>query len=268
MAFSEVYFYSEALQMDTGINVILPESRQGIGMEGEEKYPASYPVMWLLHGRSDDHTIWMRRTSIERYAAPLGLAVVMPDGGYSRYLNMAHGQRYYDFIAEELPDICRRIFPQISRKREDNYIAGLSMGGGGAAYIGLKNPDKYSHIGILSTGGAIPVEQLWRDTKKDMKFNVEIYGVEDTAELTGGEYDLLELIKDVSKKDVPLPHVFHAMGTEDNRYVAAGPIRETFESLKGNPFRYEFHEGPGAHEWGFWDRWIKEFLATLPLKGE
>ncbi|MDO4269170.1 MAG: alpha/beta hydrolase family protein [Eubacteriales bacterium] len=264
MAFAEVYFYSEILKMDTAVNVILPEERQGIGMSGDRR--KSCPVLWLLHGRSDDHTTWMRRTSIERYAAPLGLMVVMPDAGYSRYLNMAHGQNYYDYIVRELPEFCRSCFPLMSCDREDNYIAGLSMGGGGAMYIGLKNPDKYSHICMLSTGGAIPLEQLWRDTKKQKKWNFEIYGTEDQSELTGGEYDILELIRKLPEKTDELPRVFHAMGTEDQRYVAGQAVKTAFESIPGNPYGYEYHEGPGNHEWAFWDFWIQKFLATLPAR--
>ena len=45
-------------------------------------------------------------------------------------------------------------------------------------------------------------------------------------------------------------------------------IKETFEQIPGNPYGYEYHEGPGKHEWIFWDQWIQRFLDTLPLKGE
>ena len=136
--------------MDTKIGVIMPQKMQGIGLAGSEQAD-SFPVLWLLHGRSDDYTIWMRRTSIERYAAPLGLMVIMPEVSYSRYINMKHGPRYYDYISKELPEFCAKLFPKMSRKREDNYIAGLSMGGGGAMWVGLHNPDKYGWICMLST---------------------------------------------------------------------------------------------------------------------
>ena len=118
MALIHVNFYSEVLGMDTGISVIMPQKLQGIGLAGSGG-KEQYPVLWLLHGRSDDHTIWMRRTSIERYAAPLGLIVVMPEVSYSRYLNMAHGPRYYEYMTKELPEICKKVFPNMSQKRED-----------------------------------------------------------------------------------------------------------------------------------------------------
>jgi len=79
MAFIQCNFHSDCLGMAASVNVILPQkSRTQIGMEGSSSAPEGAPVLYLLHGLSDDHTIWMRRTSIERYAAAYGLAVVMP----------------------------------------------------------------------------------------------------------------------------------------------------------------------------------------------
>src|SRR5690606_7723267 len=102
-----------------------------------------HKTLWLLHGRSDDHTIWLRRTSIERYVAPLGLAVVMPNANLSFYNNMAWGARYGDFFENELPELARSFFP-LSARREDNFIAGLSMGGYGAMRLALANPGRYA----------------------------------------------------------------------------------------------------------------------------
>lgn len=256
--------------MDTKIGVIMPQKMQGIGLAGSEQ-AESFPVLWLLHGRSDDYTIWMRRTSIERYAAPLGLMVIMPEVSYSRYMNMKHGPRYYDYISKELPEFCGKLFPKMSRKREDNYIAGLSMGGGGAMWVGLHNPDKYGRICMLSTGGVAPLEHLWRSKGGGdymfKKCNEDIYGTSDSDSLAGTEYDILKLIQDTAKNNTVLPKVYHAMGTEDIRYPVAMEIKKTFEDIPGNPYEYEYHEGPGAHEWIFWDEWIHHFLDTLPLKG-
>ncbi len=78
MALIHCKFFSETLQVSTSMDVILPQEATGqIGMESS-KSTGEAPCLWLLHGMSDDHTIWQRRTSIERYVAPLGLAVVMP----------------------------------------------------------------------------------------------------------------------------------------------------------------------------------------------
>ena len=145
------------------------------------------------------------------------------------------------------------------------------MGGGGAMWVGLHNPDKYGWICMLSTGGVAPLEHLWRNTVVSdymfKKCNEDIYGTSDSDSLAGTEYDILKLIQDTAKEHTVLPKIYHAMGTEDVRYPVAMEIKKTFENLPGNPYEYEYHEGPGVHEWVFWDEWIQHFLDTLALKG-
>ena len=87
MAFLQIQFFSATLNVASTVNVILPESNQGIGMNAskDEVLPK---VLYLLHGYSDDHSIWMRRTSVERYAANQNLAVIMPAVNHSFYCNL------------------------------------------------------------------------------------------------------------------------------------------------------------------------------------
>ena len=132
MALLHVDFFSDALGMCTAMDVILPEKTRGqIGMEGRGA-EGKCPTLYLLHGMSDDHTIWQRRTSIERYVADKALAVVMPTTHLGWYTDMYIGYKYWTFISQELPAICRRFFPMMSDRREDTFAAGLSMGGYGA----------------------------------------------------------------------------------------------------------------------------------------
>ena len=73
MALLNVDFFSEVIGMCMQMEVILPERTRGqIGMQGQ-KGSGKIPVLYLLHGMSDDHTIWLRRTSIERYVSSLGV---------------------------------------------------------------------------------------------------------------------------------------------------------------------------------------------------
>ena len=128
MAFLQCNFHSDALGMAASMNVILPQkSRTQIGMGGAEAAAEGAPVLYLLHGLSDDHTIWMRRTSIERYAATTGLVVVMPSVNRSFYNNTPDGMRFWDYISEELPALLPTFF-HVSTRREDTFVAGLSMG--------------------------------------------------------------------------------------------------------------------------------------------
>ena len=153
MAFLQVQFYSDTLTVASSAYVILPEPRQGIGMKAAaaDELPK---VLYLLHGYSDDHTIWMRRTSVERYAAEYNLAVIMPAVNHSFYTNEAQGEKYWDYVSEELPEVMHRFF-RLSKKPEDTYVAGLSMGGYGAMKLALTHPERFAAAASFS--GAVDV---------------------------------------------------------------------------------------------------------------
>lgn len=152
MAFLDVRCFSDALGLSVSFYVLLPQqtSARQIGVAAG-KARARYPTLYLLHGLSDDHTIWQRRTSIERYAAEKNLAVVMPAAGRSYYQDMANGAAYWTFLSEELPALCRQWFP-LSEAREETFAAGLSMGGYGALRLALAQPEKF----------AAAAQPLWR----------------------------------------------------------------------------------------------------------
>ena len=260
MALIQTHIASAVLGMDVTCQVILPQKASKlIGMEtaaGE----GLFPVLWLLHGMSDDETIWQRRTSIERYAAPLGLAVVMPAVQLSGYADMAHGGRYYTFISKELPELMANLFP-FSRKREDNFIAGLSMGGAGCMKIGLANPEQNSAIGCLSAGminrGA---DSPQRRARMEM-----LYGGRD---ITGTEEDPVHSARQILEKGLPAPRIYHACGDDDFLLDSAHETRDFFQSMEGNPFDYTYEQDPGVHSWEFWDEHIQHFLRFLKLQPE
>jgi enterochelin esterase-like enzyme len=149
MALAQIHFFSKTLLMNCSMYVTLPE--RNLGQKEMKGSSGKLPVLYLLHGAGEDHTAWQRHTAIERYAESLGLAVVMPAGQLSFYNNMISGGAFFDFIADELPGLCREFF-NISDKRDDTYIAGTSMGGYGALRIGLARPEQYHAIGCFSMG--------------------------------------------------------------------------------------------------------------------
>src|SRR4051794_5571316 len=115
MALVRCDFFSDALSLSTSMTVILPQpTTTQIGMTGDASDEPP-PVLYLLHGLSDDDTIWLRRTSIERYVAPLGLAVVMPQVHRSFYADEEYGGSYWTFVSEELPSLVARFF-RVSRQ--------------------------------------------------------------------------------------------------------------------------------------------------------
>ncbi|HHY81367.1 MAG TPA: esterase family protein [Clostridiales bacterium] len=256
MAFIQCDFFSEVLGLCCSMNVILPQQTTGqIGMKGHA-FDRKHPTLYLLHGLSDDHTIWMRRTSIERYAAPLGLAVVMPAVHRSFYTDMDRGYRYWTFISEELPAIARSFFP-LSDRREDNFAAGLSMGGYGAFKLVLSCPDKFAAGASLS--GALDMASLEeRHTTPEF---VNIFG--DLSKIRGSRNDLFHLAEEVAKSDGPKPKLYQCVGTEDFLYEDNIRFRDF---VRGLDLDHTYEEGPGTHEWGYWDMMIQKVLAWLPIR--
>jgi S-formylglutathione hydrolase FrmB len=259
MALIHIGFFSETLGMQASCDVVLPQNAaRQIGMASAAK-KGGHPVLWLLHGASDDHTIWQRRTSIERSAAPLGLSVVMPAVQLSSYANMAHGGRFYDYIAKELPEKMRGFFP-LSPKREDNFIAGLSMGGAGCMKIGLANPENYAAIGCFSA--SMPTHMYPRNRAGMEKRMEMVFG---DREIAGTEEDSAHSVEMILKNKLPAPRIFHSCGVSDFLIDRARQTRDFFTAIEGNPFEYTYEEHPGAHTWEYWDEHIQRFLRFIRL---
>ena len=206
MAFMNLKFYSEALGMQTEVYIVIPQKSTAgeIGVETNAKADR-YKCLYLLHGLSDDHSIWLRRTSIERYASEYGICVVMPAAARSFYTDMKYGQKYYTYIAKELPRIIRE-FLNVSDKREDNFVAGLSMGGYGAMKLALNFPEKFGAAASFS--GAVDILATGKGFPQTMK---RITG---GKSIKGTECDLLHLVK--AKAEEPhKPRLYVACGTAD-----------------------------------------------------
>jgi putative tributyrin esterase len=261
MAFMECHFHSDVLGVESTMNVILPQtSNTQIGMESAVK-DGAFPCLYLLHGLSDDHTTWMRRTSIERYVSSLGLAVVMPAVNRSFYTNMVCGPRYWDFVSEELPAVVQSMF-RVSGERKDTFVAGLSMGGYGAFKMGLARPDLFAAAGSFS--GAL--DMVWRATvDEDGGFGEErrlVFGEAD--QFAGSDHDLLALAGKAAGGDQPMPFMYQWCGTEDFLYEDNVRFAEHARSV-GLDIMVE--EGPGDHQWKYWDQQIVRFLDLLVEKG-
>lgn len=255
MAHLRCDFFSDALGLSTSMTVLLPQpTEEQIGMEGAA--PAGEPpVLYLLHGLSDDDTIWLRRTSIERYVAPLGLAVVMPQVHRSFYLDGVHTGDYWTFIADELPDIVQRFF-RVSDRREDTFVAGLSMGGYGAFRLALHQPDRFAAAASLSGVLDLPALQQHGGRERLLR---SVLGDRATSGTTD---DLITMLGGV--EPAALPALYVRCGTSDplvhgnRRFVDAAAdhgvdVTSSFD--------------PATHEWGYWDATIRDVLEWLPLPG-
>jgi S-formylglutathione hydrolase FrmB len=243
MALCELRYFSPALGKQTGCTVIVPEV-------GEPPYPTLY----LLHGLSDDYTIWLRRTSIERYVADLPLMVVMPDGGRGFYIDAAEGFAYNTALAVELPERIERTFPARA-ERAGRCVAGLSMGGYGALRFALGHPDRFaaavSHSGAVAFGHST----TGRDGKPLPPEWVRILG----KDHIGGPNDLYALAE-ARKKAGDLPALRIDCGVDDFLFDDNRAFHAHLEKLK---VPHEYAEHPGAHTWEYWDRHIQDTLTFL-----
>lgn len=256
MALIHCDFYSSVLDLSTSMTVILPQPAE---FRSRERNPRRHPTLYLLHGLSDDHTIWERRTSIERYVENWNLAVVMPNAQRSFYTDMANGYRYWTFISQELPAIARNLFP-LSSSRRDNFVAGLSMGGYGAFKLALTFPERFAAAASLS--GALDIVSDAREPDPEWQAELKIiFGR--SLRLAGTPNDLFYLAKKVAASDGPKPRLYQWCGWDDTLYQENLNFRQVAEEA-GLDLTYD--DGPGEHEWGAWDSQIQRVLEWLPLR--
>lgn len=259
MAFFDCNCFSDVLGLSIQFHAVIPQKTEGqIGMAGEAG-EGRHPTLWLLHGMSDDHTIWMRRTSVERYTADLGLAVIMPAVNRSYYTDMAEGLRYWTFVSEELPMLARQFFP-LSAAREDNFVAGLSMGGYGAFKLALRCPQKFAAAASLS--GLLDVASLLEDCEPEREAELR-WTFGDPDKIRRSEHDLLYLLEKADKD--ALPKLYLSCGTEDFLYPQNQRFKALAEKL-GIPLTCD--EEPNDHNWSYWDAQIRKVLEWLPLRRE
>ena len=259
MAHLRCDFFSEALSLSTSMTVLLPQrTSTQIGMAGRAS-DGPPPVLFLLHGLSDDDTTWLRRTSVERYVAPLGLAVVMPQVHRSFYTDQAYGGRYWTFLSEELPELVGSLF-RVSDRREDTFVAGLSMGGYGALKWALRHPDRFAAAASLSGAAHLTGLRTGRERPEDPRLFERIFGDDP---ITGGPDDLWWLIEQADVATLPALHL--SCGTEDPLIDDNLAFRDACLAA-GVPLTTDF--GPGEHDWAYWDARIQDVLAWLPLRAD
>ena len=261
MAFIELHYHSDALGMGVTVNVILPEKAKTlIGMNAEGGN--SYKTLYLLHGLSDDQSIWMRRTSIERYAADFGIAVVMPTVGRSWYTDTAYGAKYFTFVTKELPSVCRNYFRGMSDKKEDTLIAGLSMGGYGAVKAALSCPEAFG--GCASLSGALDIMRYRDGLIMSKEEWTGLFGTKAEENPDAFDQDVYYLVKRNAEQGIPFPKTYLWCGEQDPLLDANKRFHALLEE-KGIDHRYE--ESEGNHSWKWWDLHIQDALRYL-LKAE
>lgn len=242
--------YSESLSRQVNISVILPVENE-IPNQG-------FKTLYLLNGYMGDDLDWLLETKIKRLATEANLAVVMPAGENGFYVNDQKGHRNYSqYIGEELVTITRKMFP-LSTKREDTYIAGLSMGGYGALTNGLKYNQVFGTIGAFSLALVNELYDQAQSAVSDPAYIKQVFGV-DVSQIKATDMDPRYILDNFTE---PMPKMYIACGTEDFVFACNQIIHE---DLSARQIEHTYVTTPGIHDWKFWSKQIAEFIEWINI---
>ena len=261
MPYFRTDFVSYTMKRHVTISAIIPGliDDEIIAGARTHKPKADYPVLYLLNGYWGDSRSWERYTAVERYAEEYQIAIITFGGENNAYVNLedfmpgSYKDRifpinYYDFLEKELPDFVESYFP-VSARRDDTYIAGLSMGGYGALLHGFSNPSRYRAIGAFSPAASAVKSGLLRPESASDPAIIE-------------KYEPLSIIRCQVEKGEELPDLYYSYGTEDFLFPMCQEFNAGLERL-GVRHTTKIVEGM-RHEWPLWDRELESFLLWLP----
>ncbi len=244
------------------VNILAPyygTREEAAGITKEEFYGKKFKCIWLLHGLGGTADDWERFTQIETFAEEKGIFVISPSAGAGFYVDgpKGQGEMWETRIMSEIWDYLHVLFPLMSDKPEDNFVAGLSMGGHGAMRYALAYPDKFSFGASLS--GGLNVPQRYAEGESINGRLHLAFGPRE--EVVGSKYDLYKLAKDVKERGGRLPKLYVSVGTLDWEHE---PNKAYCEHLKGLGYDVEWEaiEGHG-HEWRLWNQQIEKVLNKV-----
>jgi len=264
MAFAQISFLSGSLMRNVTFSAVIPIDKQSFPfIQEKEKKPLK--TLYLLHGIFGHYMDWIIDSRIQSLAQEKNLAVIMPSGENKFYVDIeASLDMYGVFIGEELVNFTRELFP-LSHNRKDTFIAGLSMGGYGAIRNGLKYADTFGYIAGLSS--ALIQDEVLASTYEvkqspfgNRKYYESVFG--DIDKLPGSDMDVCALVKKRLTEKKPIPKMYIACGTEDSLLANNRSFRDF---LFQNNVPVDYVEGPGDHNWAFWNTYIEKVLDWLPL---
>ncbi len=217
----------------------------------------SYPVLYLLHGYSDDETGWIQFGEAN-LIADRGIAagdfpaciIVMPDGKVSWYVNSYDGKDPWEdmFIEEFIPYIEDKY--RIRQKKEFRAVAGLSMGGNGALLLSMRHTQLFSSCVALSAG-TFTDEEIFSNESYDNFFG-NIYGPKPKNGEAGEywkSYSPLHLLDSVDKKQLKSVRYYIDCGDDDFLYKGNSALHVKMRDLE---IPHEYRVRNGGHSWSYW----------------
>ncbi len=222
MNVATIQLMSKALGRRVTYTALLPEAGDG-----------PFKLLYMLHGKSDDHRGWLYYSNLERHARGLSFVVVLPDGGVSFWMNADQRERYEDFVIDDLDAHVRRTFHIAPGKAA---IGGLSMGGYGAMRYALKYPERFGSVWAHSSA-FFP-----RETFVELGF-------------TNEDADLRDIV------DAQDPSAFGTISFDCGRDDYLIEHNRSFHAfLNERGIKHNYYEHEGAHTWDYWDLHVQEAL--------
>ncbi|MCL1835727.1 MAG: alpha/beta hydrolase-fold protein [Oscillospiraceae bacterium] len=261
MAWFQGNFASQSLNRQVSVNVLIPADMR-LGVPKKQDKP--FKTIYLLHGFTGDCSDWITGTSIGEISQMYDFAVVMPSGENSFYVDIERSGRLYStFIGKELVEFTRKIFP-LSHERDDTIVAGLSMGGYGALYNGLKHHETFGHTIALSSALVADRAKDTTDEPSPMGatrgYFEETFG--DLDELENTDKNLRVLAKRVLEKGKDFPNLYFTCGYNDMLVYGNRALSAYMNEIG---FKHIYEEGAGTHEWRYWDAFLRRGLKMLGL---
>jgi putative tributyrin esterase len=254
--------------MKVKFNIIFPTGY-------DETKTRRYPVLYLLHGYTDDYAGWVTKSNLLEHTARFQEIIVNPEGGVSWYVNNHADpkQQWEDYLIDDLIPYVDSHYRTIA-DRSARAVAGLSMGGYGALLLGFKHYDKFAaaasmsgalegaegefFTGVQSAQKANPNDAFMTHLVKDL---ADDYGPPDNPERAND--DPYELIRKVPTDQ--MPQIYISCGENDDLIAESRRMANLLTKLK---IPYEYHEVPGRHEWPLWDREIQIIMGIqAPIIG-
>lgn len=265
MALITLNFESKYLGNNHNVGIILPDRPFEANPREFYESGIKYKVLWLLHGTFGDYSDWIRKSMIELYATEKNLIVVMPsalNSVYENWPNFGTGFHMWDYFFEELMPLVYNWLPA-SDKKEDNYIAGLSMGGRGTMKYVCAHPEKFKAAAILSScprNLEVALKNPLPFNQSRMKNDIERCGsVEQFLDSAENTWEHIKSLVDHPET----PSLYFCCGGDDSTIKDFLEFKD-YATQIGLQANFEIEPGY-EHEWRFWDLYIQKALAFFEL---
>lgn len=231
----------------------------------------TYPVVYLLHGYTDDNTGWLQFGEVNRYAdkaieegAIPPMIIVMPDADSSWYINSYDGkEKFEDFFVKEFMPSIEKTY-RIKAQKKYRGIAGLSMGGYGTLIYSLKYPDLFAAAAPLSAAVFDDNEMVTTPDNRYEQIFGQLFGrgLKGKDRLNNAWYNnsILKIVENKSADD--LKKVRYWIDCGDDDFLTKGNCLLHI-ALTDKRVPHEFRVRDGAHTWTYWRTGIVDALNFI-----